>query len=468
MDSVQLITLLLIIGGGIIICFPVYYTFKLLRFIKTSKYISYWKFLLGLMVFFCLSYFVVAGILISGNESFVYALTGLIFFYVAFFVYLTVWTGKNTIEDLLNTTVSRNYVENIIKSMADTLIVINADETSTIKTINNAAVNLLGYERPELVGSSIDSILDSSTLESVKKETISDSNRLSKVETNYRTKSGEDIPVSISATVLKNTHGENEGAIYVARDIRQQKEAERKIKEYVEQLKQLNASKDKFFSIIAHDLRNPFTAVLGLSDILAKDAHELNPDQIKEFSSGLYSQSKAIFDLLENLLEWSRIQTGRMEYDPENINLCEFVKELMGVFGSLVSQKKIELNINCDPGIRVFADENMLSTVFRNLTSNAIKFTNEAGSIFIDVKEFDDKFVEVSVKDTGIGISLDDREKLFKIDEHLSTKGTNNEEGTGLGLILCKDLVIKNGGKINLESEEGKGTTFKFTIPKSG
>ena len=466
MDNVQLITVLLVIGGGIIICFPVYYTFKLLRFIKTSKYISYWKFLLILMVFFCLSYFVVAGIIISGDVSFVYALTGLIFFYVAFFVYLTVWTGKNTIEDLLNTTVSKNYVENIIKSMADTLIVINADNNATIKTINNAAVNLLGYERPELVGSSIDSILDSSTLDSVKKETISDSKQLSKVETTYRTKSGEEIPVSISATVLKNTHGEIEGAIYVARDIRQQKEAEQKIKEYVEQLKQLNANKDRFFSIIAHDLRNPFTAVLGFSDILAKDAGKMDGETIKEFSSNLYSQSKAIYDLLENLLDWARIQTGSVKFNPVNIDLHRFVNEATGIYNNLVNQKKVELNINCDPEIKVFADENMLSTVFRNLTSNAIKFTNEGGSILIDAKEIDDKFVEVSVRDNGVGISLGDQEKLFKIDEHLSTKGTNNEEGTGLGLILCKDLVNKNGGKINMESEAGKGTTFKFTIPK--
>ena len=157
-----------------------------------------------------------------------------------------------------------------------------------------------------------------------------------------------------------------------------------------------------------------------------------------------------------------------MKHNPVNINLCEFVKELMGVYSSLVNQKNIELNINCDSGIKVFADENMLSTVFRNLTSNAIKFTNEAGSIFIDAKELDDKFVGVSIRDTGVGIPLDDQEKLFKIDEHLSTKGTNNEEGSGLGLILCKDLVNKNGGEINMESDVGKGTTFKFTIPKSG
>jgi len=181
--------------------------------------------------------------------------------------------------------------------------------------------------------------------------------------------------------------------------------------------------------------------VLGFADILAKDAQELNPDEIKEFSSGLYSQSKAIYDLLENLLDWSRIQTGNMKYDPANINLCEFLNEPIGVFSSLVSQKKIGLNINCDPGIKVFADENMLSTIIRNLTSNAIKFTDESGSIFIDAKDLDEKLIEVSVKDTGVGIPLDVQEKLFKIDEQLSTKGTANEEGTGLGLILCKDLV---------------------------
>jgi len=464
MDNVQLITVLLVIGGGIIICFPIYYTFGLLKFIKKSKYVHRWRFILSLMIFFCISYFVVAGILITGNISFVYALTGIIFFYVAFFVYLTVWTGKSTIEDLLN---AKDYVENIIKSMADTLIVINADEDATIKTINNAAVNLLGYQRPELVGTSMESILDSTILDSIKKETINDSKNLSKVETNYKAKSGEEIPVSISATVLIDTIGEIEGAIYVARDIRQQKEAERRIKEYVEQLKQLNASKDRFFSIIAHDIRSPFTAVLGLADILAKDAQDLNPDEIKEFSSNLHSQSKAIYDLLENLLEWARMQTGRVKFNPVNIDLHRFVNEATGIYSGLVNQKKVDLNITCDPGIKVFADENMLSTVFRNLTSNAIKYTNEGGSILIDTKEIDDNFVEVSVRDNGVGISLDDQEKLFKIDEHLSTKGTNNEEGTGLGLILCKDLVNKNGGEITMDSEAGKGTTFKFTVPKS-
>ena len=368
----------------------------------------------------------------------------------------------------MKTTVSRNYVAKIIKSMADTLIVINADENLTIRTANDATLNLLGYDNNELIGNSVNKIINRDLLNDLKTDKFKDVSNMENVETTYKTSSGEEIPVSMSVTILRNRREEVYGALYVAQDIRERKEAEKKINKYVKQLKQLNASKDRFFSIIAHDLRNPFTAVLGFADILAKDAHELSHDEIKEFSNSLYTQSKAIYDLLENLLGWSRIQTGRMEYNPENINLCEFVKELMGVFSSLVSQKKIGLNINCDPGIKVFADENMLSTVFRNLTSNAIKFTNEAGSIFIDAKEVDDKFVEVSVKDTVVGIPLDDREKLFKIDEHLSTKGTNNEEGTGLGLILCKDLVNKNGGEINVESEVGKGTTFKFTVPKSG
>ncbi len=228
-------------------------------------------------------------------------------------------------------------------------------------------------------------------------------------------------------------------------------------------------SKDESLRILAvRELASlaPDKAAAAAVDILAKDAGKMEGEKIKEFSSNLYSQSKAIYDLLENLLEWARIQTGSVKFNPVNIDLYRFVNEVTGIYSSLVNQKKVELNINFDPGIKVFADENMLSTVFRNLTSNAIKFTNEGGNILIDAKEIDDKFVEVSVMDNGVGIPLDDQEKLFKIDEHLSTKGTNNEEGTGLGLILYKDLVNKNGGKIIMESEAGKGTTFKFTIPK--
>ena len=468
MINLQIATVLLIIAGGIIISTSAIYVNQLLKLLKKNKHRILSRILFGMILFFSVSYFTAAAIIAFGHASTIYAITGIIFFMGALFVYFTVWTGKNIIEDLMKTTVSKNYVEKIIKSMADTLIVINADENSTIRTVNDATLNLLDYNNNELIGNSVNKIINLELLNDLNTDKLKDKLNVRDIETTYKTNTGEEIPVSLSATILKNRRGEVYGALYVARDIRERKEAERKINEYVKQLKHLNASKDRFFSIIAHDLRNPFTAVLGFADILAKDAHELNPDEIKEFSSGLYSQSKAIYDLLENLLEWSRIQTGSMKYNPANINLCEFVNELMGVFSSLVSQKKIGLNINCDPGIKVFADENMLSTVFRNLTSNAIKFTNETGSVFINAKEFDDKFVEVSVKDTGVGIPLDAQEKLFKIDEHLSTKGTNNEEGTGLGLILCKDLITKNGGEINMESEEGKGTTFKFTIPKSG
>jgi len=468
MIDFQTVTIILIIAGGIIISTSAIYINQLLKLLKRNKHRFLSGILFGLIIFFSVSYFAAAAVIVSGHSETVYAITGLIFFVGALFVYFTVWTGKNIIEDLLKTTVSRNYVEKIIKSMADTLIVINADENSTIRTVNDATLNLLDYDDKALIGNSVDKIINPELLSDLKTGKLKDELSVRNIETTYKTNSGEEIPVSLSATILKNRRGAVYGALYVAQDIRERKEAERIINEYVKQLKQLNASKDRFFSIIAHDLRNPFTAVLGFSDILAKDAHKLSPEEIKEFSSGLYTQSKAIYDLLENLLEWSRIQTGSMKYTPVNINLSAFVNELTDVYSSLVSQKKIGLDINCDPGIKVFADENMLSTVFRNLTSNAIKFTNEAGSIFIDAKEFDDKFVEVSVKDTGVGIPLEDREKLFKIDEHLSTRGTNKEEGTGLGLILCKDLIVKNGGQINIESEVGKGTTFKFTIPKSG
>lgn len=467
MFDLQTITIILIIAGGIIIITSAIYINQLIKLLKRNRQRILTYILFGLILFFSISYFVAAAIIAAGHASTIYTVTGIIFFMGALFVYFTVWTGKHIIEDLLTTTVSRNYVEKIIKSMADTLIVINADENSTIRTVNDATLNLLEYENNDLVGNPINQILSTDILDNIKPDKLTDESNVKSIETIYKTKSGEEIPVSLSVTTLKSRKGLTYGALYVARDIRQQREAERKIKEYVKQLKQLNASKDRFFSIIAHDLRNPFTAVLGCADILAKDAEKMDGKEIKGFSADLYKQSKSIYDLLENLLEWSRIQTGSMKYNPSNMNLCAFINELTGIYNSLLNQKKISLNVNCNTEIKVFADENMLSTVFRNLTSNAIKFTKEEGSIFIGAKELDDKFIEVSVKDTGIGIPVDAQEKLFKIDEHLSTKGTNNEEGTGLGLILCKDLVNKNGGEIYLESEPGEGTNFKFTIPKA-
>jgi len=466
METIQLINLVLTISGGLIIALSASYTFKLLNKIRTNKYLKRWKFLLGMMILFSLGYFAMAVIVIVGKTDALHPVTAIIFFLGALFVYLTVWTGINTIEDLLQTTVSKDYVENIIKSMADTLIVINADQDASIRTVNRATINLLGYNADELVGESVNKIIDPEILSKLKTGVLTESDTSLSIETTYKTKSGEEIPVSLSATTLKTPKGETEGVIYVAKDIRERKEAERKIKEYVAQLKQLNASKDRFFSIIAHDLRNPFTGVLGAADILANDAPTMDKKEIGEFADALYKQSKSIYDLLENLLEWSRIQTGRIEYNPVVCNASKCINKALNIYDGLSAKKKINLLFTNGENLEVFADENMMFTVLRNLISNAIKFTPEGGTVSINTKDAQNNFVEISVKDTGVGIPLEMQNKLFKIDEHVSTKGTNEEEGTGLGLILCKELVEKNGGKIKVESKPKEGTTFTFTLPK--
>jgi signal transduction histidine kinase len=230
-------------------------------------------------------------------------------------------------------------------------------------------------------------------------------------------------------------------------------------------LKELNASKDKFFSIIAHDLRNPFGAVLGFAEILYREAKELSSDEIIEYSSYILQQSRTIYDLLENLLSWSRIQTGRIEFKPEPLPLFDCVNEIVTINQSVALKKQIELAYDCAPDLNIFADRNMLLTVLRNLTSNAMKFTEPGGSVKIRATSPNDE-IRISVRDSGIGMSSEDIQKLFKIDTHHSTIGTNEEKGSGLGLVLCKEFIEKHNGRIWVESQPGAGSEFIFTIPK--
>jgi len=228
----------------------------------------------------------------------------------------------------------------------------------------------------------------------------------------------------------------------------------------------MNASKDKFFSIITHDLRNPFGSVLGYSEIIAQDCLELDKTELKDFAEMLHKQAKIIYDLLENLLTWSRVQTGRMVYNPEHLNLEEKMMKVSYLYKEISEKKKVELTVPCNLRSLVFIDDNMIFTVMRNLVSNAVKFSPQNGFIKLTAKEEEKQFV-VAVEDTGVGMSKEDQLKLFKIDVQHSTIGTENEKRTGLGLILCKELVEKNGGKIWVESELGKGSKFIFTIPKN-
>jgi PAS domain S-box-containing protein len=265
------------------------------------------------------------------------------------------------------------------------------------------------------------------------------------------------------------TYGEEEMQIlvFVAAQIAQvieRKKNSDKLNQFAQELKEVNQSKDKFFSIIAHDLKSPFQGLLGYSQILSTEYETLSEEEKKIFINGIDELSRSAYKLLENLLEWSRMQTGKMIFNPEKLNLFVELFPTLSLVKQTALNKEIELNYEIDNSIFVNADKYMLTTVVRNLVSNSIKFTNPGGTITVASK-VGKKFVEISITDTGVGIKKDDVNKLFKLDKTLSTKGTANEEGTGLGLLLCKEMIAQHDGRIWVESEVGKGTKFFFTLP---
>ena len=234
-----------------------------------------------------------------------------------------------------------------------------------------------------------------------------------------------------------------------------------------EELMNLNATKDKFFSIIAHDLKSPFTAMLGFSTILNENFDKYDTAKQKEFLSYIHIGIERAYNLLENLLLWSRSQEGNIELRPEEINLYLLANEAIELLNQSADNKSLKLLNKIHIDTFVVADKYMLSTIIRNLISNAIKFTAQDGKIIIkaDLTANDKQFVKITVKDNGVGISKEIQSKLFDISENVSTHGTENEAGTGLGLILCKEFVEKHNGKIWIESEIDKGSSFHFTIP---
>jgi two-component system sensor histidine kinase/response regulator len=277
-----------------------------------------------------------------------------------------------------------------------------------------------------------------------------------------KTKSGKSINVEfVSNVYLVN----NEKVIQCnIRDITDRKKTEQDLKESESRLRELNITKDKFFSIIAHDLKSPFSSIIGLSELLVDQVGKNDYKGISEYANMIQTSSWRAMDLLTNLMEWSRSQTGRMVFNPININLAELIEETSALLQESANQKNITISMNLPAGLTVFADKSMINTILRNLISNAIKYTNPGGKIdILAVKG--EKEMTVKVSDDGIGIKEDDLGKLFLIEASRSTRGTSDEEGTGLGLILCKEFVSKHGGKIWAESVYGQGSMFAFTNP---
>jgi PAS domain S-box-containing protein len=254
------------------------------------------------------------------------------------------------------------------------------------------------------------------------------------------------------------------GMTGLARDISERKKTELALIESERKLKELNATKDKLFSIIAHDLRSPFNTILGFSDLLinSTDSHDIKNTQ--KFSSFINLTARNTLTLLDNLLDWEKVQTGQIHFNPQKLMVSSIIQNIVEASRSNTIIKNIALNFISLNDIAVYADQNMLETVLRNLISNAIKFTNINGEIIINATQNKD-FCEITISDNGVGMDAEKCKILFNVDANKTTKGTANEKGSGLGLILCKEFVEKQGGIIWVESKEGYGSSFKFTLP---
>jgi len=232
-----------------------------------------------------------------------------------------------------------------------------------------------------------------------------------------------------------------------------------------EELKELNAAKDKFFSIIAHDLKNPLGAFKNITELLSESFNQASHERKQSLIKKMKRSATHLYDLLENLLQWARSQTGKISFTPEKTDLYTLVNNALFVHTMNAEKKNIQLTSDISRDTCVYVDRSMIDTVFRNLITNAIKFTPEGGAVRVFSRD-DGAFIEVAVEDTGVGIAEAYVPNLFRIDVHCSTLGTAQEKGTGLGLILCKEFIERNKGSIRVESREGEGTTFLITIPK--
>ena len=227
-----------------------------------------------------------------------------------------------------------------------------------------------------------------------------------------------------------------------------------------EELSTINAEKDKFFSIIAHDLRSPFTGFIGFTDLLKNDLQSMPIAEMQNIVNGMNQSANNLFRLLTNLLEWAKIQRGMAQFNPQEILLNKLSDRIINVFYESAKIKEIELVMDMPDDIYVYADKAMLETIISNFVSNAIKFTPKGGKVIITASKTDE-MSEISVKDTGIGMSKEMLKDLFRIDVRPERKGTEQEPGSGLGLILCKEFAELHKGKITVESNEGKGSEFK-------
>jgi len=338
-----------------------------------------------------------------------------------------------------------------------------------VEWVTEAFQKITGYSTSEL--KSLDD-LDNLIVDEDKYRVIESRNKLFSTpssdiqEYRIKTKSGEirwlkDFRQSLLGKYRKRV----DKIIGGTQDITEQKLASEKINKILEQLSISNAAKDKFFSILAHDLRNPFNSILGLTNLLLLKFESMDDSKKLTFIQAINQSVRITYELLENLLEWAKSQTNRIEVVPCVLNLEQLFTLIIENLKLLLQSKNIEIIININSKFTIFAEINMMQTVFRNLISNAIKYSYKNSKIILETTERN-YYYYICIIDFGVGIPVENREKMFKINSKFSTKGTDNEQGTGLGLILCKEFVERNSGSIEVESKINEGSKFTVIMPK--
>lgn len=389
-------------------------------------------------------------------------------------------------------------LDSIISNVSDAIVLINAQ--GKISLWNRGAEKIFGYNGQETYGAFLYDLIatDDKSKQYLKRGLTDFAYTGHGIFTGHssdlqaRNKNGKTFPIELSLDSVKIK--DEWCACGIIRDISERKNAEfqmaklindlqdskskleRKTNELIhlnnklakseEALQELNTSKDKFFSIIAHDLKNPFQGFLGNSEILLKRIDYLSKQEIKELSADLNSSANMLFKLLENLLQWSRIQRGKLDINPEKINLKQIFDLNIDLLKSNASQKNIDIINDISPEINIFADVNFVNTIFRNILNNAVKFSYFNGIVKCRAAMPDVNSVKIAIEDKGVGMDEDMQSKLFKIDTQITTVGTDDEIGTGLGLVLCKELVDLSGGSITVTSNPNKGSIFVIDLPR--
>lgn len=342
----------------------------------------------------------------------------------------------------------------------------NAKDAIIIQTLDNMIVDvnpytsiLFGYTYEELLDTYMEKLIVRKEKIKINFEKYANSIETLELEALKKNKDKINIQVSVSRVYFSNM----DYLMLIVRDITEQKNNENNIRLSSEKLKISNATKDKMFSIIAHDLRGPIGNLKAMMEVILETPESFEEEEFKEIIKLLKDSSVSTYELLENLLSWAKSQQNLIEYNPKTHNINKIINSTVKLFKNWTDRKNIKIHTDLSQNIKVIADENMVRTVLRNLINNAIKFSNENCWIKIACKTKDDKII-VSVQDNGVGISEENINKLFDNNQFYSTYGTNQEKGSGLGLPLCKEFVEKNNGTIWVESQKNKGTTFYFTL----